>query len=183
MKTNIATESRSVVARAKQRWQKVWTTKAREKTLVGDALYHDCDVVSQACTTAKIHWITHFKNDTVIFYKLHPKKLILKNALTFFKFFFLGRHPWHMEVSRLGVESELQLPADTRATAMQDLSRVFDLHHSPWQHQILNPLREARDRTRNLMVPSQIRFYCAMMGMPNLLKMFFKWKRRQWNNL
>ena len=27
------------------------------------------------------------------------------------------------------------------------------LHHSSCQHQILNPLREARDRTRNLMVP------------------------------
>ena len=29
---------------------------------------------------------------------------------------------------------------------------------SSWQHQILNPLSEARDRTCNLMVPSRIRF-------------------------
>ena len=28
------------------------------------------------------------------------------------------------------------------------------LHHSSWQRQILNPLREARDRTCNLMAPS-----------------------------
>ena len=28
-----------------------------------------------------------------------------------FFFFFLGLHSWHMEVSRLGVESELQLQA------------------------------------------------------------------------
>ena len=47
--------------------------------------------------------------------------------------------------SRLGVESVLQLLADTTATAMLDPSHVCDLHHSSWQHQILNPLIEARD--------------------------------------
>ena len=31
---------------------------------------------------------------------------------------------WHMEVPRLGVESELQLPTYTTATAMQDPSRI-----------------------------------------------------------
>ena len=34
---------------------------------------------------------------------------------------------WHMEVPKLGVESELQLPAYTTTKAMQDLSRVCDL--------------------------------------------------------
>ena len=34
--------------------------------------------------------------------------------------FFLGRHPWHMEGPRLGVESQLQLPAYTTATATPD---------------------------------------------------------------
>ena len=33
---------------------------------------------------------------------------------------------------------------------------VFDLHHSSWQSQILNPLSKAWDRTCNLMVPSRI---------------------------
>ena len=33
----------------------------------------------------------------------------------------------------------------------------FHLYHSSWQHRILNPLSEARDRTQNLMVPSWIR--------------------------
>ena len=39
-----------------------------------------------------------------------------------FIYCFLGPLPWHMEVSRLGVELELQLPPYTTATAMQDLS-------------------------------------------------------------
>ena len=56
-----------------------------------------------------------------------------------------------MEVPRLGVELELQLPAYTPATARPDLSRIFDLHHSLWQHQILNPLSEARDGSWVLM--------------------------------
>ena len=49
-------------------------------------------------------------------------------------FCFLGPHVWHMEVPRLGVESELLLPAYTTATAM-------------W---ILNPLSKVRDQTRVL---------------------------------
>ena len=36
------------------------------------------------------------------------------------------------------------------------------------QYWIPNPLSEARDQTQNLMVPSQIRFYRAMMGTPAL---------------
>ena len=50
-----------------------------------------------------------------------------------------------MEVPRLGVESELQLLAYTTATETPDPSHVCDLHHSSWQHGILNPLSEARD--------------------------------------
>ena len=60
-------------------------------------------------------------------------------------FVFLGPHLWHIEVLRLGVELELQLPACATATAMLDLSLVGDLHQSLQQHQILNPLSEARD--------------------------------------
>ena len=52
-----------------------------------------------------------------------------------------------MEVPRLGVKSELQLPAYIIAMATSDLSRVCNLHHSSRQHQILNPLREARDQS------------------------------------
>ena len=71
-----------------------------------------------------------------------------------------------MEVPRPGVESELQLLAYATATATSDLSCVCDLHHSSWQCWILNPLSEARDQTRILMVTSWIRFHCATRGTP-----------------
>ena len=43
-----------------------------------------------------------------------PRYFILFDAMingvvSFFSFFFLGPHPWHMEFPRLGVESGLQL--------------------------------------------------------------------------
>ena len=57
-----------------------------------------------------------------------------KNVFSiFFLFFFLGPHLRHMEVSRLGVESELQLWAYTAATATPEPSCVCDLYHSSWQ--------------------------------------------------
>ena len=62
-------------------------------------------------------------------------------------FVFLGPHLQPMEVPRLGVESELQLPACTTATATPDPSHICDLLHSSWQRRILNPLSEARDQT------------------------------------
>ena len=50
-----------------------------------------------------------------------------------------------MEIPRLGVESELLLLAYATATATPDPSHVCDLHHSSWQHWILDLLSEARD--------------------------------------
>ena len=50
-----------------------------------------------------------------------------------------------MEVPRLGVELELQLPAHTIATATWDPSPISNLHHSSEQRQTLNPLNKARD--------------------------------------
>ena len=71
-----------------------------------------------------------------------------------------------MEVPRLGVELELQLPAYATAIATPDSNRVCDLHHSSRQCQILNPLSGSRYQTHNLMVASRIRFLCAMTGTP-----------------
>ena len=56
---------------------------------------------------------------------------------------------------RIGVKSEPQMPAHAIAKATPDLSHICNLHHSSWQHQILNPLRETRDGTHILMRTSQ----------------------------
>ena len=71
----------------------------------------------------------------------------------FLSFFlvFLGPHLQHMEV---------QARSLIGATASS-------LHHSSQQHRIRNPLSRARDPTRNLIVPSQIRFCCATTGTPD----------------
>ena len=57
----------------------------------------------------------------------------------------------------------------TILTAMPDLSCICDLHHCSCQHQNLNPLSVARNRTLNLMVLSQICFRWATMGIPQCL--------------
>ena len=71
---------------------------------------------------------------------------------------FFGTHPRHIEVPGPGVESELQLPAYTSATATQNLSHVCKIHHSSGQCQILNPLSAARERTCILMDTSQVHY-------------------------
>ena len=81
-------------------------------------------------------------------------------------FCFLGPHLWHMEVPRLGVESELQLPVYTTATATWDLSRICSLRHGSWQHRILNWLSEARDWNCILMDPSRVHDHWATKGTP-----------------
>ena len=73
-----------------------------------------------------------------------------------------------MEVPGLGVESELQLPAYTTATAMQDPNLVCDLHHSWQKHWISNPVSKARDQTCILMDTSSIHFRWATTGIPKL---------------
>ena len=61
-----------------------------------------------------------------------------------------------MEIPRLRVQSELQLPAYDTATAKPDPSCIFDLHNSSQQHRILNPVSGARDWTCILMDTSQV---------------------------
>ena len=61
-----------------------------------------------------------------------------------------------------------------------DLSHVCNLHHSPRQSQVLNPLSEARDQTRNLKVPSQICFHCAMTGTPKKKSTLLKQAPKGW---
>ena len=90
-------------------------------------------------------------------YCLSILNVIVCLSISFFHLFicFLGLRPQHVEVPRLGVKSELQLPAYTTATATWDRSHVCDLYHSQQQCQILNQLRKDRDRIRILMNPSR----------------------------
>ena len=73
-------------------------------------------------------------------------------------FVFLGLCPWHMEVPRLGVKPELQLPAYTTATATLDPNHACDLYHNSQQRWILNPLIETWDRTLILMDSRWVRY-------------------------
>ena len=77
-----------------------------------------------------------------------------------------------MQVPRLRVKSELQLPAYTTAPgstiATWDPSRICDLHHSLRQHWILKPLSKARDRIHVLMDTSWIYYRSTTTGTPSL---------------
>ena len=91
----------------------------------------------------------------------------LVNRDFFFFFFWLfSVAPEAYGGSQDGVKWELQLLAYTTATATPDPSCFCNLHHSSPQHEILNPLSEARDWTCNPMLPSWIYFHWAMMGTP-----------------
>ena len=72
-----------------------------------------------------------------------------------------------MEIPRLGIESELQLLANTRARAAEDPSCICDLYHGSQQCRIPDPLSQARDQTLVLMDASQIHFYCTTTGSPH----------------
>ena len=77
----------------------------------------------------------------------HMKTFIWCNThlyTIFLSCLFFWPHPRHMEVTRLGVESELQLSTYATDTAMPDLNHICDLHHSSWQHRMLNHLSEPR---------------------------------------
>ena len=51
---------------------------------------------------------------------------------------FLGPHLWHREVPRLG--GQIRAAAAGLCHSKAGSSLICDIHHSSWQHQILNPL-------------------------------------------
>ena len=114
------------------------------------ALLHQALRVACVCTHTHLILVTTPGGWYALFY-LFTYFYLLSFVLFFF---FLRASPWHMEVPRLGVESELLLPAYATATTTPDPRHVCDLHHSSQQCWILNPLSEARDQTCNLMVPA-----------------------------
>ena len=78
--------------------------------------------------------------------RVDSSKSIFSDTFYFILFYF-----GHMEVPRLEVESDLQLPAYATTTATPHPSHVCDLHTS-WQRQILYPLSRARDQTHSLRI-------------------------------
>ena len=74
-----------------------------------------------------------------------------------------------MEVPGLEIESELQLLAYATTTATQDLSCVFDLHHSSRQRWILNPLSKARIEPATLWFLVRFVNHCTTTGTPIVL--------------
>ena len=83
-----------------------------------------------------INWLTgHLHLSLINFRQLITGIIFIYNFIyLFFIYLFIllfqGRISSILEVPRLGVEFQLQLPAYTTATAMWDLSRVCDLHYS-----------------------------------------------------
>ena len=76
--------------------------------------------------------------ESAIWFKNFDK--LFGSLFIFFLLVFLGLYPWHMEIPRLGVELEMQLPP----TAMPDLSCVCELHRRLWPCQILLPTEQGQ---------------------------------------
>ena len=111
-------------------------------------------------------WNERYSKDSIVEALTLHVTVFGDRAFDFFMFCFLGPHLQHMEVPSLGVESELQPPAYTTATAVSDPSHICYLHHSSWHRGILNPLSEARDGTCILMDVSWVANPLSHKGTP-----------------
>ena len=109
----------------------------------------------QTAQMAWVFWVIHYSNP-------------LLQIFFFFFFFSLGLHLQHMEVPRLRVKSELQMPACTTAAATPDLSFISNLRHSLQQCWILSILTGASYWTLLLRILVGFSTCWAMMGTPPL---------------
>ena len=122
-------------------------------SLVQLCCIHFTSVTVRGYSFGHIH--TH---KTSIFLNFNTSDMLIL-FVCFLFFCFLGLHLQHIEVSRLVVKSELQLPAYTTAAAMQDLSCVCDLHYSSRQCPLLNPVSDTRDWTCILVDTIQVCYH------------------------
>ena len=83
-----------------------------------------------------------------------------------------------MEVSRLGAELELQLPAYAKATTMPDPSHICELHHSSWQCWLPDSLSEARDQTQILMDTVGFVSAAPQRELPKVFYCYFVWYQK-----
>ena len=142
---------------------------------------HSCDL-SHSCSNTRALTLSAGRDWTCISvlprcHRSHcttagtPERYFLLFCLLIFVF--LGMRPQHIEVPRLGVATELQLPAYARTTATPDLSHVCELQNSSQQHWILNPLSKARDWPCILMDTAWVHYHWATTGTPSW-KIVFK---------
>ena len=108
------------------------------------------------------------------FFCSFPGPFIYLFIYSFIYFCLLRPQLWYMEFPRLGVGSELQLPAYVTAMAMWDPSHICKLPHSSWQHEILNPLSESRNQTSILMDTSLVYYHWAIMGTALLFRFYLE---------
>ena len=92
------------------------------------------------------------------------KCFVSASALVLVFVFVLSLHLKHMEVSWLGDELELQLPAYATATSNEGPSLICNLNLSSQQSRILNPLSEAGDQTCILKGTTQFHYRRATPG-------------------
>ena len=81
---------------------------------------------SEKKTLNQLMWMSENERMLLLFFL----SFFLPFFFFFFFFFWSEGYLQHMEVPRLGVKWELQVLAYTTATAMPDLSPVFDIYHS-----------------------------------------------------
>jgi len=81
--------------------------------------------------------------------------------------FFLGPHPWHVKVPRQEFRDRIRAEAAGlyRSHSNTRSSCIHELHHSSWQHQILNP-SQTSNWSCILMDTSRICYLWATMGTP-----------------
>ena len=135
----------------------VWFTKHMGPYWVS---YSAADLRGLLCSSRGLAWCPTLLQSPRA---LHSHRPIFKVWLCHFPFFFFFLGPYLCTRLR-GMEP--QLLSYATATAILDLSRIYNLCHSLRQHWIPNPLSEARDWTRNLIVPSRIHFHCTTTGTP-----------------
>ena len=107
------------------------------------------------------------------FPNLHTNGKYCFGGFCLFVLLFRAAPKKHVEVPRIGVKLELQLPACTTATATQDPSCICDLHQSSRQCWILNPVSETRDQTRILVNTIQVCYHWATTGTPKRIIFLF----------
>ena len=147
---------------------KVWRILYTQSILKRNQIYvynipYICIKKACACTYIYVHLHTHTHTHT--------------HTHAFFFFLLLrGTHAAYgsSQARSQIIYSRCLCHSHSNAVSKPRLRPRPQLRAMPW---ILDPLREARDGTQNLLVPSRIRFWCTTTGIPGMF--LFREKRRK----